>query len=491
LIIIILLISIINIQHTIKDIKYFESRGAYIYYNSKLALFLNSIKIDQYESSYSLPKQVELINTFQKNISKKEHLSQEYPLLNSSSYKNVLGQLFPKSNIKPNIIIIISESLSRTFVGDNSKYNLATFSDSLSENSLSWDNFFSNAEKSYGVLPNVLASLPNSLNKRGFINIIDSKNNTYPKYDNLINVLNQNAYSSNYYYGGWGEFDHVSSWMKNSGIQNFVDQDKIKGPDEINPKSEGFIWGYNDSVLFNEVLNELPNTHEPFVNVIQTLSLHSPFNLAPEYYFNPTYLSKRMNTIGLNLDSINELSNNELACIIFADDALKSFFNMIKKEPCYSNTIFILTGDHGLSGALIESPLDNYHVPLIIFSPLLKESKTFKGVSSHVDIVPSLLSLLKENFNLTLPETNHWIGFGLDTSSQFKVNNPVFLNLGRVDLPTAITNSGLYYSNHLYTIDSNLQINMEKLAPSPLFDSLIESIRFINSYTIENNKIYK
>jgi len=68
----------------------------------------------------------------------------------------------------------------------------------------------------------------------------------------------------------------------------------------------------------------------------------------------------------------------------------------------------------------MSTKIDRYHVPLIIYSPLLKRSQTFGAVSSHFDITPSLLSLFKHQYNLKIPAVAAWMGGELDTAHGFR-----------------------------------------------------------------------
>jgi uncharacterized sulfatase len=378
-------------------------------------------------------------------------------------------------------------------MGTGARYHLTPFTETLATSGLVWNNFLSNSEKSYGVLPSLLASLPSSLNKRGFINLVNESNPFYPNYSNFIDLINKNDYQSLFFYGGWGQFDNVNSWIKNSGINHFIDQDSFDESYKpfLGSNADEFIWGYNDSILFDQAYEKINTVKSPHLSIIQTISLHSPFNIAPKRYFNEAYLAKRVEQLNINYDSITGITNNELSCIIFADDALRSFFKKIETNENYKNTIFIITGDHALNGGLIEQPIDNYHVPLIIYSPLLKKTSEFNGVSSHTDVTPTMLSLLKNNFNLTIPKNNSWIGNELDTSSKFQIKHSVYFNLGRLDLPLALFKEGLYYNNKIYPISKNLKMDTKTFLKETTHHQLnIESLTFINSYIINNNKIY-
>ncbi|HAZ25236.1 MAG TPA: sulfatase, partial [Algoriphagus sp.] len=106
--------------------------------------------------------------------------------------------------------------------------------------------------------------------------------------------------------------------------------------------------------------------------------------------------------------------------VLYADDAVKEFINEYKKRPEFSNTIFIITGDHRLPEIPMSSRLDRFHVPLIIYSPLLEKTDYFKGVTSHYEITPSILAFLEAQVGIELPEQVTWQGQVLDTARNFQ-----------------------------------------------------------------------
>jgi hypothetical protein len=66
-------------------------------------------------------------------------------------------------------------------------------------------------------------------------------------------------------------------------------------------------------------------------------------------------------------------------------------------------TIIVVTGDHGIRTATEDPSFEphglvpdySFHVPLLIFAPKVLESQqTIQGVTSHVDIAPTVLDLL-------------------------------------------------------------------------------------------------
>jgi uncharacterized sulfatase len=108
------------------------------------------------------------------------------------------------------------------------------------------------------------------------------------------------------------------------------------------------------------------------------------------------------------------------------DDELRQFFDTYKTRPDYDNTIFVITGDH--HGMLFQNKndIDKYYVPLIIYSPMLEKSGEFGGLVTHNDIMPSLCSLLKQNYGLKVPSYSHALGCELDTSIVFHADNRLF-----------------------------------------------------------------
>jgi uncharacterized sulfatase len=104
---------------------------------------------------------------------------------------------------------------------------------------------------------------------------------------------------------------------------------------------------------------------------------------------------------------------------MYADDALRYFMNEYRKKPEFKNTIFIITGDHRMPEIPINTNVERFYVPLIIYSPLLNRTASFKGVSSQLDITPTLLTYMANEYNLKKPTSKSWVGSNLDTSRFF------------------------------------------------------------------------
>jgi len=495
--IIFIIVAVVNRKHTLKSIKYFDNNFTYLLGNSKEVFFIKSIDFSKKIKKYNIQKIKNATLNYQKATSYFNYCNENYPFIHNEPYENVLGKYFNKdTSLTPNVVIIICESLSSSFSGPNNSLDgsLTSFIDSLSSHSLYWYNFLSNAERSYGVLPNVLASLPTGIGKRGFINMDNEYANfkKYPTHTGLIELLKQNNYTTNYFYGGWGYFDNVGYFIKESGIDNFYDQDNFNSSIYNKPKGN-MVWGYNDKDLFSQsfdLLDEKKVSH-PFLNIYQTLSLHSPFNLSERRYYTNDFIEKRIKRLHLNTKKIKKIPNKILASIFFSDDALKHYFNIMKKRKEFSNTIFIITGDHSIDLNISNNTFEKYRVPLIIYSKLLKKPEKFKGVCSHIDILPSIIALLQNNYGQKFNISKHWLGQGLDTSKYFIANRNIPLAINNNILPQYISGSYAICNNNIIQFDS--LFNIKEVSNEEIINNvnnLFENYYLLNKYVCLQDKIW-
>ena len=341
-----------------------------------------------------------------------------YPFLHSvDTSRNVLGAYFDSSKTPPNIVMILVEGLGRAFTNQGAYLgNFTPFLDSLSGQSLYWQNFLSEGGRTFAVLPSILGSNP--FNKNGFNELADNM----PQHFSLINILKNNGYNTSFYYGGDAHFDFMDTYLKKSGITSINDLNTFPSGYIQMPKSNGSLsWGYGDKELFRRFLETKQNNPGPFLSILLTLSTHSPFLINDQQ----NYLSKfesRLNE--LHFDEAQKIVTrnykDQYASILFMDDAIKGFIDQYKKRADFKNTVFIITGDHRMPEIPMTTKIDRYHVPFIIFSPMLKRHKTFESISTHFDVTPSLLGWLKNSFSFKVPSVSSWMGYGLDTEAVFR-----------------------------------------------------------------------
>ncbi|MFD1550545.1 hypothetical protein DNU06_16340 [Putridiphycobacter roseus] len=491
------IIAVLSHKNLFKEFQAFDTAYQFLLGNSKPIFF-----IDSYSKAYGttndseVTKKLAIIN-FQTHYPQRNFTHKNLPFIYDSEDSNVLGSFFKKDSIQPNIVLIISESLSSTFSGESNCIggSLTPFTDSLAKAGLNWTHFLSNADRSFGVLPNILASLPFGTSERGFMGqfYANAYGSRYPNQTSIIQYLKENDYLSNYYYGGWKLFDKIEYFIKYNGIDYFTSDnnfDTTKYQKKSNKQSD-YVWGYNDRALFSQSLDDMHANKfkSPFFSIYQTITVHSPFNLADDHYYNQDYLKSRLTKCGLELDSIN-IPHKIISSAIAADDDLRFFIQACSKTPQFKNTIFIIVGDHAINLNLRAHALERFHVPLIIYSPLITKAATFKGMCSHIDIAPSLLSLLAQNFDLSFSPQKHFIGEGLDTSRTYCANRSIPLTINRSDIPSFVFDNYMEYGEQLFTLDADWNTGPVSSAQSELVSKWIETYKIINRMVCNENKLW-
>ncbi|PXY43861.1 sulfatase [Flavobacterium hydrophilum] len=410
----------------------------------------------------------------------------EYPMLKPfKETPDVLGPHFNITSEKPNIVVIVVEGLGDEFIGKNEYAGFTPYLDSMISKSLYWENFLSNGGRTYAVLSSLLGSL--TYGQKGFLEL-----NPYPAHLSLINVLKANGYTTSFYSGDDANFDRKINFLDQNGIDNLIDKNNY-GPEYTKTKAnaEGFSWGYPDGEIFKKALIETNKMKLPRLDIIQTLTNHEPFDF-PE---KNEYLKKIDGIIdshpNLKSQKENIISYKDIfACLNYTDNSIKNYMEAYAKRPDYKNTIFIITGDHRLIPIAQKDKLCRFHVPLYIFSPMLKKAELFKSISSHWDVTPSLVSFLFNNYKFNRLDQTAWMGKGLDTSKEFRNTQGIPLTRNKGTMDDYVYKDYLYSSGELYKIKDNFEI--EKISDSDVLDKITQefnTFKQLNAYLTQKDKI--
>jgi cellulose synthase/poly-beta-1,6-N-acetylglucosamine synthase-like glycosyltransferase/phosphoglycerol transferase MdoB-like AlkP superfamily enzyme len=368
---------------------------------------------------------------------------QQYPFLRRDETPDVLSSFFKPAATPPNIVIIVVEGLGRSFSQDNAYLGSFTpFLDSLSGHSLYWENFLSNSGRTFTALPSLLGSLP--FGETGFNELAPM-----PRHLSLISLLKANGYHTSFYYGGDASFDNMDAFLREQKTDNLFDIRSFPRDYPQLPAVNGFSWGYGDKELYRHLGATAPMTNpggKPSLQVVLTVASHNPFQVNDQDYYDQQF-EQRMQALGFSEKEKQQRRpySRQLASVLYADDALRAFIRASRTQPGFENTIFLITGDHRIPEIPLATKIDRYHVPLIIYSPLLKRSARFASVSSHADITPTLLAYLKTRFKLSIPAEASWLGMGIDTARTFRNIHQIALKQTKTDLLDFV--SGEYHLN--------------------------------------------
>ncbi len=411
----------------------------------------------------------------------------EYPLLHKNHSPDVIGDFFNFGKTPPNIVILVIEGLSRDFSGYPAyPVSFTPFIDSLSFHGLCWNNFLSCAQGTFGVFPAVLGSLPYA--KSGF-----SLQNVLPEHQSLIKILRHNGYYSYFMAGCDLDFDNLSTFLRMQETDFILSSfgSKYKST-KYDP--EGWSMGYPDDALFNrslDILDSIPKS--PYINIYLTVTTHAPYVFHQAEQYEKKFRLK-MKTLTLPSKTKKALINcNKLMrSVMFVDDCLRSFFNKYKKRKDFSNTIFFITGDHHHGLYPSRNDIDDFHVPLIIYSPMLKAPRKFNSVNTHNNLTPTIIAMLNHQFHFkNIPQEVHWFDDVLDTAVQFRnIHQQPFMLTDREIIHYLYKN---YYTTRdgLYRILPGLDDEYcENDSMKNYITRLRENYKFINTYVCTHNKIF-
>jgi len=375
---------------------------------------------------------VKIVKEFRSYFPKHQFAEKEFPFLHQAVNKDVLSPFFNLKSEPPNLVFIMVEGLGYEFL--KSDLQLMPFLDSLSKKSLTWEHCFSASARTFGVLPALFGATP--LGNEGFL--YQCPNN--PEHNTLLKILNQNNYVNHFFYGGSINFDNMKFFCTQNNMTYFTKDDW-----DEDVKNERLRWIFEDHLLYLQALRKLNKENvTQRVDVYLSLNSHNPFKYPNSENFQNIVRNKVTQSKSLSVTEKKDILNaiHIYGSYPYADWALQQLFEGYKKRADFENTIFIITGDHHVTAKQFGGYY-NYHVPLFIYSPMLKTSRTMKGVVSHRDITPSVLSLLKNNYNIETPKEVTWLNTALDTSITFNANT--FSPLQLIDHSIG----GVLYKNYL------------------------------------------
>jgi len=274
---------------------------------------------------------------------------------------------------KKNIFFIMVESLSAEYMGVyGSKNGWTPNLDKLAKNSLFFNNLYATGTRTVRGMEAVTLSIPptpgRSIVKR-------PKNNTL---DSIGNILKQYSYDSKFIYAGHGYFDNMNDFFGKNGFK-IVDRLSFD-------KSEitfANVWGVCDEDLLNKAIKEADTSYKngkKFFNYIMTTSNHRPY----------TYPDGK-----IDIPSHTGRSGG----VKYTDYAIANFLKKASKKPWFNDTIFVIIADHnGGSAGKSSLPLHRYKIPLIIYAPSFIKPQVVSKLSSQIDTMPTIFSLLGFNY---------------------------------------------------------------------------------------------
>ncbi|WP_341201264.1 LTA synthase family protein [Planomicrobium okeanokoites] len=212
-------------------------------------------------------------------------------------------------------------------------------------------------------------------------------------------------------------------------------------------------YGLKDIPFFIQSAAYMKNLPEPYYAKFLTLTNHFPFLLEEEdMLIDPAATDE-------------DVVNRYVTTVRYLDKSLETFFEQLKEEGLYEDTVFVLVGDHyGISEkyeaglnqllgeeATITTQMQHKQVPLIIHIPG-QQGETISTQGGEIDIRPTLLHLMGIK-----TENRYSFGHNLFTRDS---DHPVIFRDG-----SFISDDYIYKDNVCYAKENGAAIDEQSCEP--------------------------
>ncbi|MCQ2289445.1 MAG: LTA synthase family protein [Muribaculaceae bacterium] len=348
---------------------------------------------------------------------------------------------------KLNVVVFLLESFSMEYTGffnkdkDGGRYQGYTpFLDSLLTQSYSFEYSFANGARSVDCMPATFAGIPRYINPYCYYLY---SNNTLQA---LPQMLRDEGYKTVFFHGapnttlGFKAFANTVGFEKYYGMDEYPDKGDFDG-----------TWAiYDEPYLkyFAKHSKEIASEGEPFMLTVFTASSHEPFSIPDKYK-----------------DTFTRGDIPMHRTISYADNAIRQYFEEVKNEPWFKNTIFVFTADHCGTAHRDDYNTDmgRFLIPIFFYTPggQLPVKCDSTRLMQQTDITPTLLGIL----NYSKP----YFSFGKDALDE----SPSYVNYVFNDR----NGTSMYYLDDLMIEYRN--------------NTLIGIYEFRKDFSLKNNLIAK
>lgn len=358
-----------------------------------------------------------------------------YPFQNKFNHK--------KTN-KLNVVIVLLESWSYKYVdalaGNN--FGITPNFDQLVHEGLSFNHFYAAGQRSIEGLQAVLTGVPILIDLPRLGWGLENS-----KFSRLGSLLQQHNYHTLFVQSSRRTSFHIDSISAAAGFEDYYGMEDMQL--KLNYPDPGSFWFGWDHETFNKVQSRLTKVSQPFISFVFTGSTHSPYGTLPEQFHKYPH----------HTDTEQGFMNT----IFYTDWAIGQFMKEARQQSWFDNTVFFFTADHTLGAYQNGTTLDQFHIPFVMYSPKHIKPGFNNTISSHLDIMPTIIDLLK------LPDSFSAVGKSLFKK---KNNNEAFAYIHAGNITGIISNEG--YLRHTLqkvveaktlthqTLDKKTQDKLEK-----------------------------
>ena len=269
---------------------------------------------------------------------------------------------------KPNLVIVLEESLGADYVGSLGGMPLTPALDRLSGQGIWFENMYATGTRSVRGIEAVITGFT-PMPSRSVVKLGKSQTGFFT----IARLLSDHGYDTSFIYGGEAQFDNMGRFFANNGFKTIIDEKDYRDPAFYGS------WGASDEDLFEKAHQTFDayGDDQAFFSLVFTSSNHSPFDFPDD-------------RISLRGTEKNTVEN----AVLYADYALGKFIDRARHSKYWENTLFVIVADHSDKVFGTEPvPVKRFHIPALILGADVPPT-SYSPVASQIDLLPTLLSLM-------------------------------------------------------------------------------------------------
>ncbi|EKY11475.1 arylsulfatase [Capnocytophaga sp. oral taxon 332 str. F0381] len=279
---------------------------------------------------------------------------------------------------KPNVVLIILEGMGAEYFGLLNEglpiegyKGYTPFLDSLARKGFYFSNIYSNSVHSIEGISAVTAGMPTF--QKPFVN------SAYAPQRSLASiawVARDLGYETLFAHGATNGSMSIDAFARQVGYERYVGRTEFNDDRYYNGK-----WGIDDEPFLQYFAKEINKMKVPFLATVFTLSSHEPY-IVPEPH------KGRFNKGAMEMHNV----------VAYTDFAISRFFETVKKEAWYENTIFAIIPDHTTVDyyPYYQQKITHHRIPIILYSAnktLIPQGHS-AVLGQQIDLFPTLADLM-------------------------------------------------------------------------------------------------
>lgn len=309
--------------------------------------------------------------------------SDAFPFWRNNESGTGLSSCFSEDSISPHLVFVVCEGLTSDYSGDNAlKISLTPFLDSLSSHGINLPRTYSVTLDRQEFISSLFSSL--IVPDDGFL----MKGATMPDYQSLFSRLGIAGYQSRLFNFGYPMGVELKGYLKKEGVVQHYSE-SLDSMKMING-----VYALNNGLKPGNPLIDLVLIGNDFAKPFGV----PVFTRRSDKYIAPPFIAELK-------DSPDVVYSNT-----GMDKIISMLIHKFNVNSIFKNTVFVIVGTGKGSQGKAFDLVDKFHVPCVIWSPLIKIPSKIKSVTTTTDIIPTIERLLESNYSIRIPSDNHWMG---------------------------------------------------------------------------------